>query len=99
MRRAAASIMANVAEGFDSHSNLEFVQFLYYSLRSASELQSHLYIAHDQGYLTDAQFKELYEDASRVKRVIFRFVEYLRTHKKLRTSNLDFQKSKMASNL
>lgn len=43
-RRAAVSIMANIAEGFDTHSNAEFIQFLYYALRSASELQSHLYI-------------------------------------------------------
>jgi four helix bundle protein len=50
-RRAGVSIMANIAEGFDSHSNPEFIQFLYYALRSASELQSHFYIAQDQDYV------------------------------------------------
>ena len=74
--------MANIAEGFDSHSNPEFVQFLYYALRSASELQSHLYIAQDQGYVSESQFVEAYEEASRVKSMIFRFIDYLRTHDK-----------------
>jgi four helix bundle protein len=90
--------MANIAEGFDSHSNQEFVQFLFYALRSASELQSHFYIACDQGYLTDAKFRELYDETSRIKEMLFAFIDYLRTRKKPaaslrsiqpRTSNLE----------
>jgi len=41
IQRAAVSIMANVAEGFDSQSNRAFIQFLGYALRSATEVQSH----------------------------------------------------------
>jgi four helix bundle protein len=79
-RRAAVSIMANIAEGFDSRSNSEFIQFLYYALRSASELQSHIYIAQDQDYISEAEFAGVYEEAARVKAMIFRFIDYLRTH-------------------
>jgi four helix bundle protein len=79
-RRAAVSIMANIAEGFDSRSNSEFIQFLYYALRSASELQSHFYVALDQSYVVESQFAETYEETSKVKSMIFRFIEYLRTH-------------------
>jgi len=79
-RRAAVSIMANIAEGFDSRSNSEFVQFLYYALRSASELQSHFYVALDQNYLTQSKFTEIYEQTGKTKSMIFRFIEYLRTH-------------------
>ncbi|MFQ6117372.1 MAG: four helix bundle protein [Candidatus Bipolaricaulia bacterium] len=43
IQRAAVSIMANIAEGFDSQSNQAFIQFLGYALRSATEVQSHLY--------------------------------------------------------
>src|SRR5687767_15569840 len=75
-RRAAVSIMANVAEGFDSRSNSEFIQFLYYALRSASELQSHFYVALDQSYLTHGQFIEIYEQTGKTKSMIFRFIEY-----------------------
>jgi four helix bundle protein len=81
-RRAAVSAMANIAEGFDSRSNSEFIQFLYYALRSASELQSHLYVALDQSYVTESQFTEIYEQTSRAKGMIFRFIDYLRTHEK-----------------
>jgi len=78
-RRAAVSIMANIAEGFDSRSNSEFIQFLYYALRSASELQSHFYVALDQTYVAESQFAEVYGEASKAKGMIFRFIEYLRT--------------------
>lgn len=88
-RRAAVSIMANISEGFDAHSNPEFIQFLYYALRSASELQSHFYIAQDQGYVTQSQFAEAYEEASKVKSMIFGFIDYLRTHKKGAGSKFD----------
>ena len=81
-RRAAVSIMANIAEGFDSRSNSEFIQFLYYALRSASELQSHIYIAQDQDYISEVEFAGVYEEAARVKAMIFRFIDYLRTHDK-----------------
>ena len=74
--------MANIAEGFDCRSNSEFVQFLYYGLRSASELQSHFYVALDQNYLLDSQFTETYEETGKVKSMIFRFIDYLRTHEK-----------------
>jgi four helix bundle protein len=81
-RRAAVSIMANIAEGFDSRSNSEFIQFLYYALRSASELQSHFYVALDHNYIVESQFANTYEEASKVKSMIFRFIEYLRTHER-----------------
>jgi len=80
IRRAAVSMMANVAEGFDSSSNREFIQFLYYALRSASELQSHFYVAMDQGYVSNSQFVEIYEASGKIKSMIFRFIEYLRNH-------------------
>ena len=47
-KRAAISIMANIAEGFSRKGNKEFSQFLYVAKSSAAELQSHLYIFRDQ---------------------------------------------------
>ncbi len=91
VRRAAVSIMANIAEGFDSHSNQEFVQFLYYALRSASELQSHFYIACDQRYMSDSQFGDLYDQTSKIKGMLFSFIDYLRARKKPTASVRPFQ--------
>ena len=77
IRDAAGSVMANVAEGFDAGSDAEFIRFLRYARRSASEVQSHLYIALDQGYITQAQFDEIYETAAEAKRLIGGFIRYL----------------------
>jgi len=78
MRRAGVSVMANVAEGFDSQSDSEFIQFLIYARRSASEVQSHLYVALDQGYITQQGFDDLYDRAVAVKNLIGGFIRYLR---------------------
>ncbi len=70
--------MANIAEGFDSRSNPEFIKFLGYALRSASEVQSHLYVALDQGYLDKQQFDRIYQQAVTVKKLILGFIRHLK---------------------
>ncbi len=78
LRRASVSIMSNIAEGFDSGSNREFLKFLTYALRSGSELQSHLYVALDQVYIHADVFERLYDQARAVKNLIGGFRRYLR---------------------
>ena len=73
--------MANIAEGFDSGSDREFLRFLGYALRSASELQSHLYVALDQGYVDDESFSSVYYHIVKVKNLIGGFARYLRQGK------------------
>ncbi|MBN1348371.1 four helix bundle protein [candidate division KSB1 bacterium] len=51
IRDAAGSSMHNIAEGFDSESNAEFIRFLRYAKRSCTEVQSELYVALDEGYI------------------------------------------------
>jgi four helix bundle protein len=67
VRRSAISTMNNVAEGFDSGSRTEFARFLRYSARSASEVQSCLYVALDCGYIDRAAFDSAYRRAERVR--------------------------------
>ncbi len=78
IQRAAVSVMANIAEGFDSQSNKAFIQFLGYALRSATELQSHLYVALDREYVSQDTFDDLYQGAVTVKSIIHGFMRYLR---------------------
>ena len=78
LQRASVSIMANIAEGFDGGSNREFVKFLGYALRSTTEVQSHLYVATDQGYIGQQEFESLYELSVKVKSLISGFLRYLR---------------------
>jgi four helix bundle protein len=56
---ATLSVMANIAEGNDSQSDAEFVRFLIYAKRSATEVRSHLYYGLDEGYVTQSEFNEL----------------------------------------
>ncbi len=60
---AAGSSMHNIAEGFDSETNREFIRFLRYSKRSCTEVQSELYIALDEEYILPNEFKDVYEQA------------------------------------
>ncbi|MGE5499936.1 MAG: four helix bundle protein [Syntrophothermus sp.] len=73
IQRAAVSIMANIAEGFDSQSHKSHVNFLSYSFRSATEVQSLLYVAMDQQYISQEEFRVLYEAVSEVKKNNFWF--------------------------
>ena len=89
IRRAAISIMANIAEGFDSNSDAQFISFLSYSQRSASELQFHLYVALDQSYILENKFNELYNRIEKIKRLIGGFIKYLKTKKDQVPSTMD----------
>lgn len=58
IRRAAVSVMSNVAEGFERGSNTEFIQFLYIAKGSAGETRTQLYVALDQNYISSEDFKK-----------------------------------------
>ena len=79
IRRAAVSITSNIAEGFDAQSNIEFVRFLRYSRRSASEVKNQLYVALDEEYITEKDFTEAYEMCSSVSKMAFGLIRYLRS--------------------
>src|SRR3990167_4070329 len=61
---AAGSSMRNIAEGFDSEANAEFIRFLRYAKRSCTEVQSELYVALDEEYISPNEFKDVYEQVS-----------------------------------
>lgn len=79
IQAAAGSSMANIAEGFIRRSNKEFIQFLYIAMASTAEVQSHLYIALDQGYIDENQFNVIYDQANKTGRIISGLIKYLRT--------------------
>ena len=63
IRRAAVSVLSNIAEGFDRGSRAEFHQFLVIAKGSCAEVRSQLYVALDAGYLTENEFASLREQA------------------------------------
>ena len=79
IQSAAGSVMANIAEGFVRRSNKDFMQFLFIAMSSAAEVQSHLYIAVDQRYVSTETFKLIYEQAGKTGRIISGLIKYLRS--------------------
>lgn len=71
IRRAATSIMANIAEGFGRHSDKEFANFLNIAHASAYEVQSHLYVAVDLSYIRAETFDQLYDSLAQICRMLF----------------------------
>ena len=78
---AAISVMNNIAEGWASQSNPEFIRFLTYSRRSAAETQNCAYIALDQKYISNDQFEEIYNQGLKTIQIIDGLLRYLRKHK------------------
>ena len=87
IQSAAGSSMHNIAEGFDSETNAEFTRFLRYAKRSCTEVQSELYVALDEGYVSLEEFKEAYDHAARTRATIRGFINYLRTYEERRQAN------------
>jgi four helix bundle protein len=81
IRRAAVSVMCNIAEGFESRTDSQFVNFLGMARASAGEVRSQLYIAFDQKYISDEQFKAAFGLAEQCAQKISGFMAYLIVHK------------------
>ncbi len=79
IRRAAVSAMSNIAEGFERDGRAEFLQFLSIAKASVGEVQSQLYVALDQGYVSQAEFDRGYRLCQETAHLIGGFMVYLRS--------------------
>jgi len=78
IRRAAVSIMSNIAEGFERGGNQEFVQFLYVAKASCGEVRSQLYVALDQSYVTPKDCNDASKSFRRLSIMISNLIDYLK---------------------
>lgn len=78
IRRAAVSIMNNIAEGYERKGNKEFRKFLFIAKGSCGEVRSMLYIALDEKYITNTVFNDLYEQSIIISKMIAKFIASLR---------------------
>ena len=70
IRRCAASIAANIAEGCGKHGNAEFQRFLNIASGSASELEYHFLLSKDMGFIDAKSYEQLNNDVVEVKRML-----------------------------
>ncbi len=77
IQEAAGSTMHNIAEGFESGYDPEFIRFLKMARRSAGEVQSELYLALDAGHITQEELKKAYDLAVDTRKLINGMISYL----------------------
>ena len=88
IRRAAISIMNNIAEGFERGSNKDFVRFLFIARGSAGEVRSMLYVGLDQGYLADDTFTRCHDLCVRCSQLCWGLIKHLKKHSNWKTKAL-----------
>ena len=77
MRRSSVSIMSNIAEGFEGQTQAMFIKYLGYAKGSAGELRAQLYIARDQGYITEEDLTTMFSTTEICSRQLTRLIQYL----------------------
>jgi len=70
IRRCAASIAANIAEGCGKRGNGEFYRFLNVALGSASELEYHFLLARDLSFISEERYERLDHSVVEIKRML-----------------------------
>ncbi len=78
MRRAAASIAANIAEGCGRDGDAELARFLQIAMGSASELEYHLLLARDLELLNVPEYNRLNQDVTELKRMLATFINSIK---------------------
>jgi four helix bundle protein len=77
IRRAAISVVSNIAEGFESRTDRLFLEFLGRAKASAGEVRAQLYLASREQYLDDSTFRSLVDEAAAISRQISGLMKYL----------------------
>jgi four helix bundle protein len=77
LRRACASVPANIAEGCGPGSEADFARFLQIAMGSASELEYHLLLARDLNLLRQVEYESLDREVTDVKRMLTSFIQKL----------------------
>jgi len=79
IRRAAVSVMSNIAEGFDRGTKLEFVNYLFIAKGSCGEVKCQLYIAYDIGYIDISTYQKGISLCDETSRLIQSFIQKLKS--------------------
>lgn len=77
LRRAAASVPSNIAEGCGREGDRELARFLSIAAGSASEVEYQLLLTHDLSFLDDEPYRQLDTQINEVKRMLNAFIRKL----------------------
>lgn len=77
IQRASVSVMNNIAEGFERKSNKEFKNFLFIAKGSSGEVRSMVYLAKDLGYVSDDDFKAIYNLTVEISKLLSGLIKSL----------------------
>jgi four helix bundle protein len=80
LKRAAQSIPSNIAEGHEQYHFLDNVRFCYIARGSLTEVQSHMVLAHDLGYLSDEIYNQMTTHAETIGKQL-NYIAYLKRSK------------------
>ena len=78
IRRAAASIAANIAEGWGRGTTGEYIHFLMIARGSSMEVETHLIIAAELGYLNEEKLDECQDRIQRIGQMLNRLIQVLK---------------------
>ncbi len=82
IQRAALSIMNNISEGFERHSDKEFAYFLNIAKGSAGEVRSMLYVLLDMNYIDNKAFQKVFDQIMSISKSLSGFISYLKSSPK-----------------
>lgn len=85
LRRAAVSVMSNIAEGFERATTPDFLHFLFIAKGSAGEIRSQLYLARDRTLISESAFESMASQARETSSVLSRLIESLKEKQRRET--------------
>jgi len=77
IRRSAISIPSNITEGFARKNTKEYIQFLYVSLGSASELETQLIISSNLDYMEISRLQDIQSELTEIIRMLTGLIKSL----------------------
>ena len=79
IRRSAASIPTNIAEGCGRNNKREIIQFFNIAIGSSSELEYQIILAHDLGYIDKASYSADTLQVIEIRRMLYAFIQRLKS--------------------
>ena len=80
--RSGTSIGANIRESIYAQSKADFISKMSIALKESSETEYWLELLHESGYLSDAEYKSIYDDNSKISATLINIIKKSKTSAK-----------------